>query len=324
MSTAEGCGFAHVPGPLGQDAAIDLVRDPSNPARVLALTTEGADHHLRLAETVDGAQTWQVVGSPLAAGLVGLTLEVAPSSPQQIYVTALGGPTLDPVLLRSQDAGQTWTPLPQVPTPTGIDYLAGIDPHDPERLLVRHVEPDQHQLRFSPDGGHTWQVVFTTPLSLLGFAISPDGQQVALATFGTGAGVWVAPLATLAFQKTGEVGARCLAWDTTGLYLCGDEPSQGFTVGVTHDLGHTVTALHHRKDLVPLGCPTGTRTGDQCPSRWPAVRTSLGIVVPEPAKPKPPTCAARPVQGHARPIALLLLGAGLVVRGRRPTSLHTS
>lgn len=322
VSSDRGCGFARVAGPLSDRPAIDLVVDHHDALHIVALVIEGGTDRLRLAETHDGGETWQVTGQPLPAALTGLTIELAPSDAKRIYVTAhVGMRAQQSVLVRSDDGGATWATLAQESSGGFTDYLAGVDTLDSNRVYVRRIGADAAELRVSGDGGAKWQTVFAAKDGLFGFALSPDGSQVAVSTRGTAPGIWLADAKTLTFSQHSTVGGRCLTWTAAGLYVCADEASDHFTIGLSKDAGKTVQPLHHVRDVTPLECPKGSRTANECPKVWPALRKNLGIAAPSQAVPPvataPGGCAASghvPLAGCLSVLAIAL--ACLAVRRR--------
>src|SRR3954452_2241387 len=92
-------------------------------------------------------------------------------------------------------------------------------------------------LYVSEDGGVTWTMIYSAPNALVGFAISPDGRRVAV---GNDAGIVI-------LSRSDSDGGRssyevisasptrigCLSWNRTGLYTCGSESADGFSVGLS-------------------------------------------------------------------------------------------
>lgn len=312
LSPDRGCAWSRPAGALGTLQAIDLVADRKNPLKMLALVQDPDELAknpesvtARLAASQDGGLTWAYVGKPLPSDFVALTLELAAAAPQRVYVSGLsGGPAKNQsVVQRSDDGGEIWLELPLNATDVAGDFLSAVDPLDADRVFVRRNREGAQALLVSPDAGKTWQEVFVTPGNLFGFALSPDGNTVALGVTGPGAGIWTSDSHALKFTRKSEGDARCLTWTPSGLYVCGneDDPSAAYMVGVSHDGGANVETLHLRKDVTPLKCPAGTRTGNECPKYWPQVAFKLGITAPDgtdvtpakPAAPKQPSgCAA--------------------------------
>ncbi|HLM76403.1 MAG TPA: MYXO-CTERM sorting domain-containing protein, partial [Polyangiaceae bacterium] len=130
-------------------------------------------------------------------------------------------------------------------------------------------------LLVSTNGGDTWTTAFESTGNLFGFALSPDGATVFVG--GTKDGLWRAPTSTLAFEKVSEVNVRCLTATDTHLYACGDEFTDGFTIGVSTTRGATWTPLMHlASPCGPLQCGEQTAVHEQCENAWGATQLVLG------------------------------------------------
>jgi hypothetical protein len=245
-------GFFEVARPDGAENGeiVDACRrGAGETAPVLALVSlkddAGTRVEYRLYEAgADGV--FSVVGAPIATSLMdfGLTIEVAPSDPNRIYVT--GTLATDPVLLASDDGGESFSEMPLVfddPDDVIGAYLGAVAPDDPERVYVRVARRIMTEnglyfrddsLAVSDDGGATTREVVRQRANLLGFALSPDGETV-LAGFGdprvdetlsdsTYVGIYSATATELAFERTvSDLDVSCLRWTDNGLYACATE-----------------------------------------------------------------------------------------------------
>lgn len=235
-------------GPAG--TVIDLCPSYDTPQGMVALTTLSAedgttlDH--RLYRTRDGAHTWSAFGAPIPTSLVRvvLTVDVAPSDPQRIYVS--GSSLGQSVLVTSRDAGATWTANPiAVDDESGVlgSYIAAVSPSDPDRVYLRvsrrSLADDgsttwDDSLLVSDDAGSSARQVLRQPAALLGFALSPDGTNV-LAGYGDpvvapvvvgddAVGLYAASSDVLEFlRKVANFSVSCLRWAADGLFACAKE-----------------------------------------------------------------------------------------------------
>ncbi len=338
VGSADGCAFAVWAGDWGQAPAVDLVQDRSNPKHLVTLLATSTG--LQLAATTDGGATWNRVGQPLPGADNGLTLELAPSRPERIYVSAQAGAQLDKsVLAVSDDGGTSWTSLPLAATDVVTDYLAGVDPQQPDVVYIRRIHQDFVELLRSQDGGKTLQSVFSTTESLSGFAVAPDGSQIAVGTSAKSAlgatddhlGLWVADASTLQFNKANGIAIQCLTWTAQGLFLCTDDRIYGYSVGRSSDAGKSVLPLLRAKSLKPLQCGGTSAVDLQCPKRWPSVQAQLGIEASATSSGAMPTAnakssgcsAAPPSTGHGFGLLLAVMVAGLCLRRRRRVSFQS-
>ncbi len=295
LSADHGCGWAKIAAPeyLGRLPAIDLIVDPQDPKHAIVLDVSEDQQHHQLMATHDNGMTWTQLGDALPNNAEGLTLEFAPSRLTRLYVSARVGANQDQhAILRSDDGGLTWVTLPFNPTmldqngvPLAADqtqvlgtYIGAVDPALPDTVWLRvrrSFNPDQ--LWRSQDGGVTWQQAFQSPKGkLFGFALSPDGKQVAVGATNPQPGMWRANTADLKFTQLNDMSTYCLKWLDTGLYVCADEILDGMTIGLSTDNGDHFTAVHHRDELTQLTCSDTSRTAVLCTKLWPLVAYQLG------------------------------------------------
>jgi MYXO-CTERM domain-containing protein len=282
VSHDRGCSWAMVGAPLADEYIIDVSVHKDDPSRGVAITSSGtgAGFHVIVAETADNGVTWTQAGTAILSDFIALTIDVAPSDPNRLYASGLVGKSLAPAVERSNDRGATWTRtyLDAAYADT-VPFLAAIDPVNADRIYIRLSGDPIDRLVVSDDGGATFTEAFTGVDDLLGFALSPDGSRVALG--GPKDGIQIASAADLAFTKVSELYTRCLTWTPAGLYACGNEFVDDFTVGLSQDEGKTFTPIYHLSDICPLACPSGGATPEACVASWPGIAATLGI---EPAQ----------------------------------------
>ncbi|HEX3346052.1 MAG TPA: MYXO-CTERM sorting domain-containing protein, partial [Polyangiaceae bacterium] len=227
---------------------------------------EGYVQHV-FTSTDDGAH-WAVTATLDPAATV-TTLEVAPTDPQRIYVSAYRGEgaTRSASIFVSADGGQSWTehatPL-DANTETAV-YIAAVDPANEDLVYVRSAGASR--LFVTADGAKTFSVAFSLPQSdqMLGFALSQDGSKVFLG--GANTGLFSASASNLQFASvlqhepdggTRMIHVQCLATHGADLWACSDEPS-GFIAGVSQDDGVTFTPKLHLTTIAgPAQCGPST------------------------------------------------------------------
>lgn len=276
------CNFAHVDGIFGERPAIDLTRRAADPATVWALTQDTAGP--RVSRSLNGGASWADVGGPLPGAPsdtlapFAQTLDVAPSDPQRLYATGRVQQQQQSVLWRSNDGGLTWQLRVLAGAGAPADFLGAIDPQDAERLYLRRWSEAGGSVWTSPDGGTSWQQLWAGDRLPAGLALSPDGKQLAVATPARASDkspgdLWRIELPSGKAEHLPGLGGTCLTWTTDGLWQCGAESLDGFTVA--RIAGGERQVLLQAGDLQPLDCPPNSRTGKLCPLVWAQVAPKL-------------------------------------------------
>jgi photosystem II stability/assembly factor-like uncharacterized protein len=352
VSSDRGCGWNALTLDTQHQYAIDATLDPGDPTRAWVLTVS-VDGSRNVSLIAVGSAGTMLESLSVGQGFVPTTVEVAPSNPERIYVTGQvdAGPSL---LLRSDDRGQSWQTFSIGAYPTLPLYISAIDPNNPDLIYARvddvvaaadvsatgSTTDAADHLLVSRDAGENWTTIFSPNTDLLGFALSPDGSRIAVG--GPGKGVYLANATDLDFQLApGKVQVlRCLRWTVDGLFACGQESIDGFTVARSTDEAQSFAPLWHVKDLKPLACGASSTTGAACPLAWPDVARTIGadpgtnanpaplgapdpsLSMPTPAPDKTSrsgctlkTGAPAPPQGIGWIAVLALIGLSLVRRG---------
>ncbi|MDI1437080.1 WD40/YVTN/BNR-like repeat-containing protein [Polyangium sorediatum] len=279
VSHDRGCAWGFVEAPLKDEYVIDVSVHRDDPTRAVAITSTGKGtdgFHVIIAETADSGGTWTQAGKPLLSDFIALTVDVTPSNPQRLYASGIVGKSFAPAIERSDDRGETWTrTYLDAAYAKFVPFLAAIDPQNPDRVYLRLSGDPVDKLLVSDDAGATFTEAFTGTDDLLGFALSPDGTRVAIG--GPKDGVQIANTADLAFQKVSSIYTRCLTWTTAGMYACGNQFVDHFTVGFSKDEGKTFENIYNLPDICPLECGEGATTPTACLMTWPGIAATLGI-----------------------------------------------
>jgi photosystem II stability/assembly factor-like uncharacterized protein len=290
LSRVKGCSWDAGPAPLAGKRGVDLTLDPSDAAHLLVLTSTlqhiedgfGVYENL-LIETRDSAQHWSVLAT-LPADFEAETVEVAASDAQRIYVsgTASRNPRLG-MLLRTENGGGDWLQTTMdLPAGTGSLLISAIDPHDADRLWVRvpargdTIGVLPARLYLSEDKGANFRMLADTKRGMFGFALSPDGTQLAYG--GPSDGLFVGPSdGSGTFEKVNSLGVRCLRWPAAdALYACGSEPRDKFSLGVSHDDGANFEGLYRMLETCPAECPDDSAFAHVCQEAWSNIRPFVG------------------------------------------------
>jgi hypothetical protein len=281
VSRDDGCSFERAMGPLAGNRGVDLTLDPSQPGRVLALTSTIVGEVERkplyrnlLAQSLDHGRSWSVLAE-LPEDLSAETVEVAASDPRRMYVsgTASGDP-LQGIVERSDDGGLHWQrSTVQLPRGSGSLYVSGIHPSDPQRVWFRvPARGDVYgvlpaRLWRSTDGAASFDQVADTQAGMLGFAVSPDGTRIVFG--GPLDGLFIAPSdASAAPTKLSDMQVKCLRWVSGGLYACAGEPSDPYSLGYAKDPTQGFVPLWHRADTCRDTCAAPSSLELTCHDAW--------------------------------------------------------
>jgi hypothetical protein len=290
------CVFDTVLGGSGSATVADYALDPSDRTRVLAVMMRSTDDGIanELFESRDAGRTFEPFGAALPSEVAfTLTLDIAPSDAERIYVSALGRDGA-PLLVRTTDGGATFTAHSLPLGPEEHPYLAAVHPRDADIVYLRtdYFAPDaagvseaNDALYRSEDGGESFREVARARGKLLGFALSPD-SGVVLVGYGdpvdvrsgvepSELGIYRASTADHAFAKIIDGSVTCLEWTATGLYVCTTQRDRGFELGFAPDASFSrddanplVPLLDLSRIAGPLECPPETKAA-ACESRWP-------------------------------------------------------
>jgi len=306
ISRDEGCDWTLHPT-FGTQLVADLSVHPLDGNQVILLTSNNSDAGFvtEVWKSLDSGETWVRLSPALDPGLVGYTLDAAPSDPRRIYVTgtlyrtADSGPATQGKIYVSNDEGATFTafdlPGADIEHPA---FLAAVHPTNPDALYVRVRGPDspspdqtvENFLLYSDDAGKTFREILRERADFLGFALSRDGGTVlvgmgdsrvpmAQRPVDKGAlGLYSAAAPAHAFQRLspGHIGG--LTFESEELWLCTSQFDRDFELMRSGDRGQTLEGIMQLRDLEgPVICPCETSTGAACPHRWPRLCGPKGI-----------------------------------------------
>jgi hypothetical protein len=297
----EPCDFVRTLGRNNREAVPDFALAASTAGRVLAIQVaipEQGEPYSQLYRSDDDGRTWQPLAEPLPAALqTPLTIDVAPSDSKRVYVSGLG-PDDQGVLLRSDDAGESFEVLaiPTDPLQFEHPYIAAVDAEDPERIFLRTdvwtydaatgSTTASDALLVSEDGGEHFSELLREGGKLFGFAFSPDGGELLIGygdpleaggnrlTEPDALGIYRGPKTGGPLVKilAGSVG--CLSWTEQGIYLCTHEIDTGYSLGLIGDATFDLRAPPEVEPLLvladvrgPVVCPTCSN-GAVCQVYW--------------------------------------------------------
>jgi MYXO-CTERM domain-containing protein len=273
VSTNGGCAWSfvqNVPGPV-----IDVTIAKSTPSTAVVISSSTADGGWTtvLSRSTDDGKNFSAWGVPIDPTAFPITVDVAPSDAQTVYVSARRG-FGNVGLFVSTNGAASWTERPIAVTMTEKDaYIAAVDPVKSDRLWVRTFDnlSGGGRLLQTDNAGQSWQAIFSSAAAPLnGFALSPDGATIWVGDDDDG-------LVTIVSGKSSTVNTlkpKCLGAFGTRLYACTDVKQE--FLSVSENAGTTFTQLLPFCGLRgPLACATS------CAVDWPGLKAGLGYPCPD-------------------------------------------
>lgn len=186
VSRDGGCSWS----PVKTDASVFVDVTSRADGAVVALASSydryrdgGSTYKTQLWVSTDDARTFVPLGPRFDPTLLGETVEVAPSDPSRVYVSAVrgDGATRTGVILVSTDGGATWVERRSVLEAKELaPFIAAVDPKRADRIYVRtSAQPEAPtRLLVSDDAAKSFRSLLGAKGPLLGFALSADGARV--------------------------------------------------------------------------------------------------------------------------------------------------
>ncbi|MET0592326.1 MAG: hypothetical protein ABW133_06485 [Polyangiaceae bacterium] len=278
VSPDRGCTWLKNPSLTGKWYGVDVTVQPSRPHEALAVLSNIVDgaYTVSVARSTNDGTTWDEMLSTFGTTFIATTIEVAPSNPDRVYVSGKVLPDGTAVMMRSDDGGHTWTSHPlDIEGAFFSIYIGAVDPHDPDMVYLRTNADDIGRVLVSRDGAATWTEVWQVQDDVAGFALSADGSTLAVGS--SAHGVSVASTSDFAFRRTSNAEVYCLTFWGEKLLVCTKEAINGFSIGVSSDLGEHFEPLLHLRDVLPRSCGAGTPSSTQvCAAEWEMFAPTIG------------------------------------------------
>jgi MYXO-CTERM domain-containing protein len=275
VSPDGGCMWIRNAGLTGTWFGVDVTVVPARPHEALAVLSNFQDgaYTVSVVKTVNDGASWDELVSTLGTSFLATTIEVAPSNPDRVYVSGKVLPGGTAAMMRSDDGARTFSPFPLDLTGAFSIFIGAVDPHDPDIVYLRTNADDIGRVLVSHDGAKSWNEIWQAPDDVSGFALSPDGATLAVGA--SSVGVSVASTSDFAFRRTSNVGVYCLTFWGQRLLVCTKEAIDGFSIGVSDDLGEHFDALLHLSDVLPRGCAFDASAA-VCALDWENVAMAIG------------------------------------------------
>lgn len=285
VSRDGGCSWS----PVKTDASVFVDVTSRADGAVVALASSydryrdgGSTYKTQLWVSTDDARTFVPLGPRFDPTLLGETVEVAPSDPSRVYVSAVrgDGATRTGVILVSTDGGATWVERRSVLEAKELaPFIAAVDPKRADRIYVRtSAQPEAPtRLLVSDDAAKSFRSLLGAKGPLLGFALSADGARVSAG--GPDDGLYAGSVgdAALAHVVGPPPRIQCLGLRGDVLWACSGEAS-GFIAGTSQNGGASFEARLHLRDIGgPLVCPDGSSVAKECALDWTKLKGELGV-----------------------------------------------
>ncbi len=226
----------------------------------------------------DPGGKWQRLDAKGLEDLNLLTLDIAPSKNQRIYVSGEPYEDIRGRLYRSDDGGKTFTGGPNDLAAQGPFFIAAVDPKDPSRVLVRHLHTTGSDMLLTKDGGKTFTNVLSMKSAMFGFAKSVDGSTYWAASGLAEHGIFESTDRGEHFVHVGAHGVLCLhAAAGDRLFVCENTWTlKAPIVALSLDRGKTVETIAGFGDIAgAVECAPDGGAGAVCAGEWPAMRATL-------------------------------------------------
>lgn len=297
ISRDDGCTWEPATGELGDHWIDDIEIGPAGEIWAITATTGKANDVYRSNDN----GTSFIDRNMRNDTAFWKSIRVAPSDGQRIYLTGYevvedstdGGMTRPaPLLFRSPDGGDSWTPLDF----EGIELanlplfkLLAVDPDDPTVVFGRSVNANGLQgdiLYRSGDAGDSWNEVLRTETSIQAFVIRKNGQVI-VGTTNNGASdnrVFVSSDGNAPFDKAAsQLQMACIAELSNGdLLACGANWEPDFlALGRSSDGNEWTKLVRFSEIQSAYQCPAETVQAKVCEAvQWPALCLQFGCERP--------------------------------------------
>lgn len=273
-TSMDGCGF--VPWlPNEAPFVADVRALPTGPGVVaLEARSVGEAFVNQLWHSADGFN-WRELGLPLPVEEPATSFAISNEGALFVGISGANGAAL----LRSADSGETWEQS-LLTSELGVSprVVGAYGAAEQARVFLvadaaqaEGISTGGDRALLSTDGGRTFSTLLQAEGDLSSWALSSDGERLAVGGHADGIFVLrgartVAAGATM--TKAWDHSVHALAWSADGrLYAAGHEVVDGFSVGVSEDDGRSFQSVFALCQVQgPLACADDTSVGAQCSS----------------------------------------------------------
>ncbi|MCP3140022.1 exo-alpha-sialidase [Pyxidicoccus xibeiensis] len=222
----------------------------------------------------DGGETWEAT-SLLRTGLTLNGVRVSSADPRRVYATGDASGKL--MLLRSDDAGDTWQEfthtLPDLLRPYDL-IVEAVGPTSADSVFFQVSAQGYTHLLRSDDGGRTLTQLDVLADRFINMDLSSDGNTAWVGTLNY---FFRGPSTGPLEKQPLPTGNACVLRVGETLYGCGSTWLHDWALARSTDQGTTWQPIFGLYDIQgPHHCPRGTPVRELCPARWPQLAEQLG------------------------------------------------
>lgn len=233
---------------LQHTTVTDAFADPVDPSRVLALAAfVDPDGQARngLFISTDAGTTFGAPAYVSPPNTTLISVEVSAANPNRMYLTSYTSVgAFSSHLLRSDDAGATWTDFDITAMTAGrLARIAAVDPVDPQKIYLRLTGTDD-AIAISTDGGASIRVRLALGIGLTALLRRTNGQILVSALDVVGGALHRSLDGGESFVRLpSTLSIRAMAERAGKIYAAADNFADGFALGVSSDDGLTFQPL---------------------------------------------------------------------------------
>lgn len=229
----------------------------------------GAPREARAGDSLyvsrDGGQT---LGEPVFSAAPGdMILTVLPTQSEGALLMSLFSAERGPVLLRSDDHGESWGEVSELAGDLGLHpfELLAVGKSDDERVFARVLEGAAETLAISDDGGRSFARTASLPGKLAGFVELESGTILVAGTAGTEPIGYRSTDGGRTFEPWLQAPrVHALAEQGGQLYVAADNFLDGYALARSEDEGLSLTPLLHFSQVRAVDACVSTRCAEAC------------------------------------------------------------
>ena len=251
FSDDDACQWTVAGGDVAAGGVVDAFPFAQDATRVLAAVSPngvGAQTTYTVVESHDGGSTFDSVLYTAMGGDLVTGVEASRTDADTIYVTLATGAAFSPALALTTDGGATWHSVDlsaQLGTSSGIRLVA-VDRTNPARVFLRVAMLATEGLAVfdATTGSVTVPIMFPMGGLMTAFVQTAEGPLVVAGRVNNDGPVYRSLDSGQTWQPvSGPPHVRALAERDGAIYVAADNTADGYSVGISKDLGVTFQSL---------------------------------------------------------------------------------